>query len=143
MPRVVGLIEGRTPWDVYRDVRFLGNSRVDPCSKILKREMSDRWREANCDPASTFIYLGFGFDEQSRIEKVRRRLGERWHVEFPMDEPPYMTRVPLMQKALDCGIQPPRLYYQGFKHNNCGGQCSKAGQAQHARLLSVDPCLYG
>ena len=32
------VIEGRTPWQVFKDVKFLGNNRVDPCSRVLKRE---------------------------------------------------------------------------------------------------------
>ena len=35
---LVTLIEGRTPWEVFRDVKFLGNTRIDPCSRVLKRE---------------------------------------------------------------------------------------------------------
>jgi hypothetical protein len=31
--------EGRDPWQVFFDVRFLGNTRIDPCSRVLKREL--------------------------------------------------------------------------------------------------------
>src|ERR1700743_2722315 len=50
---VTVLMEGRNPWHVFFDERFLGNSRVDPCSKILKRQTADNWLIANCDPADT------------------------------------------------------------------------------------------
>lgn len=26
--------DGRNPWQVFHDVRFLGNTRIDPCSKL-------------------------------------------------------------------------------------------------------------
>src|ERR1017187_4012260 len=35
--RLVILNEGRTVWEGFRDVKFLGNARIDPCSRILKR----------------------------------------------------------------------------------------------------------
>ena len=40
------------------------------------------------------------------------------------------------------GIDPPRLYGLGFAHNNCGGFCVRAGQAQFKRLLEVFPERY-
>src|SRR6185503_1956410 len=39
----VELADGRNPWEVFKDERFLGNSLADPCSKILKRELIDRY----------------------------------------------------------------------------------------------------
>jgi len=36
---LIKIAEGRDPWQVFNDRRFLGNSRVDPCSKVLKREV--------------------------------------------------------------------------------------------------------
>jgi hypothetical protein len=143
LPRMVWLIEGRTPWEVFRDRKFLGNSRVDPCSEVLKRKQLDAWCNSNCTPDETVRYIGFGWNEPTRIEAVREIVGDKWRVEFPMDDPPYLGRAALMQAAIDRGIQPPRLYYFGFKHNNCGGLCCKMGQAQAAKLLDVDPCLYG
>jgi hypothetical protein len=38
--------EGRDPWQVFFDVRFLGNTRIDPCSRVLKRELLRAWLEA-------------------------------------------------------------------------------------------------
>ena len=40
------------------------------------------------------------------------------------------------------GIEPPRAYAWGFPHNNCGGFCVKAGQAQFALLLRTRPKRY-
>jgi hypothetical protein len=143
LPQLVWIAEGRTPWEVYFDERFMGNSRVDPCSKILKRQLADRWHKENCDPAATVRYVGLGFNEQNRIEGVRRRFAESgWRVEFPMDDPPYLSNLPLMQAAIDDGIQPGRAYLRGFRHDNCGGECCKAGHAQWAKLLAVDPGRY-
>lgn len=40
--KLVRIADGRNPLQVFRDERYLGNSRADPCSKILKRELCDR-----------------------------------------------------------------------------------------------------
>ena len=40
------------------------------------------------------------------------------------------------------GIRPPRLYELSFPHNNCGGFCVRAGQAQFRKLLEVFPDRY-
>jgi hypothetical protein len=124
IPGLIWIADGRTPWEVFRDERFLGNSRVDPCSRILKRELADAWNNENCDRANTIRAFGYMHSEQNRIDKLTRRLGgEGWRLSFPMDDAPLLTRTGLMQAAIDCGIEPPRLYYFGFPHNNCGGFC--------------------
>ena len=37
------LADGRDIWGVFNDVRFMGNSRIDPCSRVLKRELFRKW----------------------------------------------------------------------------------------------------
>ena len=143
IPGLYWIADGRTPWEVFHDVRFLGNSRVDPCSKTLKRELADAWHERECDRASTVRVLGLTHAEQSRIEGVRNRLAaDGWETEFPMDDAPLLSRVTMMQACIDRGIQPPRLYYLGFKHNNCGGLCCKGGHAAANRLMETMPARY-
>jgi len=55
---MVKIEDGRNPWEVMRDAKIIGNSRVDPCSSVLKRKLLNKWRDANCDPATTTIHLG-------------------------------------------------------------------------------------
>lgn len=131
----------RTPWDVFRDERFLGNSRADPCSKILKRQALDRWRAANLDPEATVLYVGIDWTEEHRFTRVRERVAP-WHVEAPMCEPPYISKLDMLAALRSAGIEPPRLYGMGFSHNNCGGFCIKAGHAHFANLLRQMPARY-
>lgn len=138
---LVTVTEGRTPWEVFRDERFLGNSRVDPCSKILKRRALDRWRDENLDPLATIVYLGIDWTEEHRFVRVRERLAG-WRVEAPMTEAPYVTKTDMLRELASLGIEPPRLYAMGFSHNNCGGFCVKAGHAHFANLLRVMPDRY-
>src|SRR5437868_3892453 len=95
---LIRVADGRTPWDVYRDERFLGNSRVDPCSKLLKRRPAERWLRENCDPRETVVYLGIDWTEAHRFERTRlRRAKEGWRYEAPLCEPPYLSRSDLFK----------------------------------------------
>jgi 3'-phosphoadenosine 5'-phosphosulfate sulfotransferase (PAPS reductase)/FAD synthetase len=137
---LVQISEGRTPWDVYRDERFLGNSRVDPCSKLLKRRPAERWLRENTDPVDTVVYLGIDWTESHRFERTRqRRARDGWRYEAPLCEPPFLSRLDLFRWLTREGIETPHLYRLGFSHNNCGGFCCKAGQGHFAHLLKVLP----
>ena len=50
------IAEGRTPWEVFFDSRFLGNSRVGNCSRILKREFIRKWIEERYEPDECVMY---------------------------------------------------------------------------------------
>lgn len=132
------LAEGRNIWQVFRDERFLGNSRIDPCSKILKRQLFRRWLEANFTPDEVTIYIGIGWDEDHRFEPARKRF-EPYRLVAPMLEPPYLDRDQVFAWMAEDGPKPPRLYALGMPHNNCGGGCVKAGKAQFLQLLRVMP----
>ena len=59
-----------------------------------------------------------------------------------MTDPPYLSKPDMLAWVKRESIQPPRLYDIGFPHNNCGGFCIKAGQAQFALLLRTMPERY-
>lgn len=140
---LVTIAEGRNPWHVYFDKRYLGNSRADPCSRILKREMAERWLAANCKPSETRVYVGIDWSESHRFESLKaRRAVEGWEYFAPLCEPPYITKLDAFAWLKQDGIRVPRLYELGFAHNNCGGFCCKAGQAHYANLLRVLPERY-
>lgn len=152
IPELVWLVEGRDPWEVYRDERFLGNSRLDPCSKFIKRETLDTWVSANCDPAETVIYFGIGTGEKHRFEawdEKRQKLTgikPRWAAKGWTVAAPLIDRVEgdtnptwYMRNA---GIEPSRNYGLGYQHDNCGGNCSKAGMAHWKHRREVQPDRY-
>lgn len=137
---LVTLRDGRTPWQVVHDERYL-NHHAAPCSRVLKRELADRWVKDNCDPADTVRYVGFDWTELHRLAAMRAAL-PGWRVEAPMTEPPYLNRTDLFNLLAAAGIELPRLYRLGFRHNNCGGFCVKAGQGHFAHLLRTLPERY-
>lgn len=129
---------GRTVWDVFNDENMIGNTRVSLCSRVLKSEPLRAWIDEHCDPGDTTIYLGFDWTEEHRLERSRPHW-EPWLIEAPLCSAPYLTKWQILDELRDAGLQVPKLYQQGFPHNNCGGACVKAGHASWKRLLQHDP----
>ncbi|MFG1995230.1 hypothetical protein ACGFJ7_35175 [Actinoplanes sp. NPDC048988] len=108
--------DGRTPWQVFADQRFVGNSRIAPCSVHLKQKPCRRWLTKNADPERTVLYVGIDWNEQRRVPAIERGWSP-WTVRFPMCEPPYLSKDQMLEWATAVGLTPPRLYQQGFTHN--------------------------
>ncbi|MBL4935566.1 hypothetical protein JK636_07310 [Clostridium sp. YIM B02515] len=139
---LVTIKDGRTPWDVARDVRFLPNSRVAQCSHLLKQKVAEKYIKQNFNPEECILYLGIDWTEEHR----KKAPIKNWHpytVEFPMCEPPYLTKIEMLNKLVnEDNIQVPELYKLGFAHNNCGGFCFRAGIGHFKNLLEKRPELY-
>lgn len=131
------LADGRTPMEVGRAKRVVPNNRLAVCSRILKRELLRKHIDACYDPSDTVIYLGYDWTETDRAQRAL----PHW-VPFralaPLTEPPYVDKPDLCATFRGRGIEPPRLYGQGFAHANCGGACVRGGQAQWELLLRVN-----
>lgn len=138
---LVRIEDGRDVWQVFFDVKYLGNTRVDPCSRILKREILRKWTLDNCDPEATTIYLGIDWTEAHRMTRAQDRYAP-FKAEAPMIAPPHLTKPEMMEMLKAEGIEVPELYKLGFHHNNCGGFCVKSGQAQFQNLLRKRPETY-
>jgi hypothetical protein len=132
---------GKTIWQVFSEVRFLGNSRADPCSRVLKREPMRAWLDEHCDPADTTVHLGFDWTEQHRLKRAEP-FWAPWHVEAPLCWEPMLDKAEALECLAAAGVEPPWLTRQGFPHANCGGGCVKAGIKQFKMLLRVSPDEY-
>ena len=133
--------DGRDIWQVFKDNRFLGNSRLANCSKFLKQKPARDWLDANCDPTDTTVYVGIDWTESHRMAAVIRNYLP-YVAQAPLCEPPYLYRDQILADLRRRKIAPPRLYDLGFAHANCGGGCVRAGQGQFAHLLQVMPERY-
>lgn len=133
--------DGKSIWDVMKEQRFLANSRIDPCSKFLKRVPMRKWIETHCNPHNTVCHLGIDWSEEHRLFKAQK-YWEPWKVEAPMCDEPYLTKDEVFAWLESEGIRRPRLYDMGFAHNNCGGGCVKAGQGQFKQLLEHRPEVF-
>lgn len=138
---LVTVKDGRDIWQVFTDDRFLGNSRLANCSKFLKQKPCRAWLEANRDPADTVVYVGIDWTETHRLPAIEAGWAP-YPVRAPLTEPPYLDRDAMQRACIEAGIDIPRLYRAGFAHNNCGGFCVRAGQAQFELLLREHPQRY-
>ncbi|XUL90002.1 hypothetical protein ACQ86D_27975 [Streptomyces galilaeus] len=137
--------DGRTPWQVFHDKRFLGNDRITPCSRALKQIPCLDWMRQHAEPDDSLVYIGIENTprDRGRIPAIARNW-KPWQTRFPLCskwEPP-RTKQELLYEARALGVEPPSLYQLGFSHNNCGATCVRAGQKQWLRLLEVLPDRY-
>jgi len=136
--RIIWLTDGRTPWDVYVDKRWIGNTRTAHCSTELKTKQVRKWLDANAAPDDPLV-LGMDWSEMDRIERAQKQWDRpvisllNQHKVYRPSYQDYLSRY---------GIAQPRLYGMGFSHNNCGGFCCKAGLSQFARLKQVMPIRF-
>ncbi len=133
--------DGRDIWQVFDDRRFLGNSRLAPCSFELKQKPARKWLEENCDPEDTIVYVGIDWSEIHRLPAIERNY-KPYTAKAPMTEKPYLDKKQMIEWAQSEGLKTPRLYDLGFPHNNCGGGCVRAGQGQWKQLLQIMPDRY-
>ena len=144
---VTWVADGRNPWEVFRDEKMIGSGRADLCSRILKREVLDKWRLANTTAENSIFYLGLDWTEAHRLNGTDERGGMKgifapWTVEAPMMDEPIWDKCKMIAEGKKLGLPSPSLYDDGFSHNNCGGFCVKAGQAHFAHLLKMRPDTY-
>ncbi|WP_121605344.1 hypothetical protein [Virgibacillus sp. Bac332] len=138
---ITRIADGRDVWEVFRDVRFIGNSRVAQCSHKLKQDKAAEWLEGNYASNECVLYLGIDWTEQHR----KKSPIENWspyQVEFPLCEKPYINKIDIIKELEGRGINIPRLYNMNFSHNNCGGFCVRGGQGHFVNLLKQMPERY-
>ncbi|TDL57863.1 hypothetical protein E2R60_05140 [Paenibacillus dendritiformis] len=138
---LVWLQDGRDPWQVFRDVRWIGNSRVAQCSEHLKQRVAREWIESQFTPDEAILYVGIDWTEIHRMKAITKGWSP-YKVLAPMTEPPYWDKQEMLRALAKDGIRNPRLYDMGFAHNNCGGFCVRAGQGHFINLLKKKRGLY-
>lgn len=136
---LVILRDGRDPWQVFKDDRFLGNSRLATCSKRLKQETCRKYIESIAE--EVVLYLGIDWQEAHRTDAIVNGWSPR-KVEFPLMWEPWLSRPDFFALAEAEGLKPPRLYDMGFAHANCGGFCVKGGHSAFKHLLQHFPERY-
>ena len=138
---LVTVMDGRDIWQVFRDNRFLGNSRIANCSKYLKRIPCREWLDANCDPDDTVVVVGIDWTEAERLGTIVRNYLP-YKAIAPLCDFGARSKSEIRDVAISHGVEPQRLYRAGMPHANCGGGCVRAGQAQFALLLREYPERY-
>lgn len=132
---------GQTIWDVFRRERMIGNTRLSVCSRALKQRPARAWLDANAEPGRTRVVVGIDWTESHRLPAVERSYAP-FEVLAPLTWDGAWSKERVDKELASAGIEPPRLYAQGFPHNNCAGACVRAGQGQWALLLQHNPERY-
>ena len=129
--KIIRLSDGRNPEKLFFDKRMLGSNRVPLCSRVLKAETMQNYLKKI--EGRKIVYFGIDADEAHRAEKIKA-VYDKLGIE---------TRFPLIDKKImmpfdkeriqneienDWGIKVPRMYREGFSHNNCSGGCVRQGK---------------
>jgi hypothetical protein len=138
---LVLVADGRTPWEVFRDKRWIGNSRVAQCSHELKQKVCLKWLREYDPVRECVLYIGIDWTEAHRLDSIVKNW-HPWKVEAPLMYPPYLQKADIVKGLMSLGIEPPRLYSMGFAHANCGGFCVRGGKAHFANLYKQLPDRY-
>lgn len=141
IPQLHWISDGREPWEVFRDRKWIGNSRVAQCSEELKQKLSRRWVKERYNPDEAVLYFGIDWTEMHRIGGIEKGWAP-YECRFPMTEQPYLYKSDMLHSLKQYGIPAPRLYNMGFTHNNCGGFCVRGGQGHFINLLQENRDLY-
>lgn len=142
---IIRIVEGRDIWQAMFDARAItlkvGTGKVAPCSRLLKREPIDTWLAAHYTPDTAIRVSGLDWSEPHRVADFDQAVApfRTWH---PLTVAPYYDKCHIAAKWEARGIKPPALYELGFAHANCGGFCTKAGQAHFALLYRVNKPRY-
>lgn len=142
IPNLRWLSRGLSVWEVFEKERFIGNSRIDPCSRVLKRELLKRHITGHYSPEACRLVLGIDRSEAHR----HRGAWARWQpyeVLSPLCDEPAVSKEEMHRLGERRGIRRQELYRLNFGHANCSGACVKAGQGQWRRLLETMPEVYG
>ena len=109
--------------------------KVGGTKNLRDREEVQRRLTANADPADTILYVGIDASERQRTPAIEKGWAP-WTVRFPMCDPPQMSKEHMLDWARAEGLRPPRLYEQGFKHNNFYRTTPEARQ-QHVLVIVI------
>jgi len=142
--QLIWLKDGRTPWDVFFENRWLSNRQgKNGCSHSLKVKPCEEWIKGKFSPDNATLYFGIGFEEIHRLDAIAKNWSP-YKVDIPLcwDEFGWADRQTIMNELKKHNLKRPRLYDMGFAHANCGGFCVKAGLGHYRNLLKQMPERY-
>ena len=138
----VMLRDGRDIWDLAEDMNMIPSSRFGFCTRVLKKELIDKWRKERFDPEDTTVHLGFDWTERHRLERAQKSMAP-WSVDAPLCWEPVIDKDGCLMAIQADDLPYPEAYQLGLPHNNCLSYgCVKGGQAYWAQILKQLPEVY-
>lgn len=139
-PKLVWVADGRTPFEVFHDDRFLGNSRLANCSKFLKIVPCRNWLERQA--LAKRLFVGIDWTEIHRLPAIRKGWLP-YKAEAPLTKRPFIDKSQMKDWLCAEGVELPQGYGEGFPHNNCLNQgCVRGGHGYWQLMLRIRPEAY-
>ena len=137
------LKDGRNPYQVATDKQIIPNTMKAPCTLTLKINLFRKYVQSKYTNSPVTLYIGYDYTETHRIPRTKSAYEKYgWIVDFPLLWKPIEVRNYSEVCELDWGIEPPRMYKQGYTHANCSGICVKQGKGDWLRTLRIYPERY-
>jgi len=136
--KIIKLVEGRDIWQVAFDRNYMFNSMLAECSLKLKIEMFKSYI-SKYDMKDIIVHIGYDYTEAHRFERTKP------HYECEIKSlimETNLTKGTMKDELCKMGIILPKLYQEGFAHNNCGGFCFRAGIGHFKQLYLKRPKTY-
>jgi len=112
--------DGASTIRVFRRKQFMMGPRGAPCSRALKRDLLDGWKQ----PGDVMVF-GYTAEESDRLEDFRDRNPDRPVIAPLIDAG--LTKEDCKAMVQRAGIELPLMYRLGYDNANCIG-CVKGGE---------------
>jgi 3'-phosphoadenosine 5'-phosphosulfate sulfotransferase (PAPS reductase)/FAD synthetase len=131
------------PEELFNGLGMLGSNRVPNCSRYMKVEVLQKYLKEkysnNC-----IVYFGIDYSEKHRADRIKFQYDKLGiETKFPLVESKdFFIKDKITNWLKDNKIEIPRLYKDGYIHNNCSGGCVRAGKKSWLHLLKNNPEVY-
>jgi 3'-phosphoadenosine 5'-phosphosulfate sulfotransferase (PAPS reductase)/FAD synthetase len=131
------------PEELFNGMGFLGSNRVPNCSRYLKVEVLQKYLKEKYNN-QCIVYFGIDYSEKHRADRIKFQYDKLGiETKFPLVESKdFFIKDKITTWLNTNGIEIPRLYKDGYTHNNCSGGCVRAGKKSWIHLLKSNPEIY-
>jgi 3'-phosphoadenosine 5'-phosphosulfate sulfotransferase (PAPS reductase)/FAD synthetase len=120
-------------YEVFRRVRYVVGGGGAPCSRKLKRDVLNAWKQPD-----DVAVIGYTIEEQDRADRFID--ANNIAVEFPLIDAG-LTKADCLAIVERAGIELPRTYRMGYANANCIG-CPKGGEGYWNKVRRDFPERY-
>lgn len=120
---------GASAINVFREKKFMSSKNGAPCSRILKGDVLDKWRQPN-----DVMVLGYTVEEKDRYSLLCERNPDR-EIDAPLIRHG-LSKSDCLAIVERAGIVLPMMYRMGYHNANCIG-CVKGGEG-YMNKIRVD-----
>lgn len=131
------------PEELFNGMGMLGSNRVPNCSRYMKVEVLQKYLKENYSNNCT-VYFGIDYSEKHRADRIKFQYDKLGiETKFPLIESKdFFIKDKITNWLKVNNIEIPRLYKDGYIHNNCSGGCVRAGKKSWLHLLKTNPDVY-